>query len=231
MKVRLRQLTRLVLCLYLPSESNSMSPMETAKILILLNPLITFAIGFSFFKKQNSKKAWTGGPISKPKSHWLAFTVWNWFFLPFFFLLTSEFPSQLVLFFVFHLISWWLRGPLELFMIYKWFNWSPRYGIAHDLFHFFTGLCILVMTFEMSVLNESAMALSAFILSVLILLTTLFETAFAYLFKSTRTKEEEEQNIYFASDDPKWIFINRVTLTCVIISYSFLILISGILIY
>lgn len=92
------------------------------------------------------------------------------------------------------------------------------------------GSLILVWSFDSSLLDQSAMSKAALVMCFLILLTTVFETVFAYLFKAARSPEEEAQNIYFASDDPKWIFINRITLACVSVSYGLLIVMSMILI-
>ncbi len=47
------------------------------------------------------------------------------------------------------------------------------------------------------------------------ILATVAEISFAYLFLKARSEAEEKDNIYFASDDPKWIFINRLTLAVV----------------
>jgi hypothetical protein len=201
------------------------------KTLIIFSPFLTALLAIWVFKKQNSSKAWTGGPISKPKSHWLAWTVFNWFFVPFFYLLHSELPHELTWFFVFHLLSWWARGPLELIMIYKWFNWTPYYGIAHDIFHFIVALILLLSMGKFPINAQDPFTLASYLFAFLILATTLFEASFAYLFLKARSQQEEKENIYFASDDPKWIFINRVTLTCVLVSYSTGLVISGVLLY
>jgi hypothetical protein len=204
---------------------------NTFTLLIIISPLLTFILALWIFKKQNSSKAWTGGPISKPKSHWLAWTVFNWFFVPLFFLFNSDFPQELKWFYIFHLLSWWIRGPLELVMIYKWFNWTPYYGIGHDLAHFVVALILLLSFGQFPIDASQPLVLASYIFSILILLTTLFEASFAYLFLKARSQQEEKENIYFASDDPKWIFINRVTLTCVVISYATGLAISGLLLF
>ncbi len=205
--------------------------MNTLTVLVILSPLLTFLLALWIFKKQNSSQAWTGGPISKPKSHWLAWTVFNWFFVPFFFLFNPDFPDELKWFFVFHLLSWWIRGPLELVMIYKWFNWTPYYGIGHDLFHFAVALILLMSFGHFPIDASDPFILVSYLFAFLIFATTLFEASFAYLFLKARSEQEEKENIYFASDDPKWIFINRVTLTCVLISYLTGLVISGVLIF
>src|SRR4051812_35370059 len=104
-------------------------------LLIILWPIVSCLFALRFHARQNSNKGWTGGPISWPKAFWLAFTINQWFFVPIFFLLHPDLPQGLKVVYGFHLLSWWIRGPLELVMIYRWLNWTPYYGISHDLFH------------------------------------------------------------------------------------------------
>ncbi|MES2964630.1 MAG: hypothetical protein V4760_12120 [Bdellovibrionota bacterium] len=179
------------------------------------------AAAVHFHRKQNSSKAWTGGPISWPKAYWLAFTLSTWFFFPLVALAHPSFPEAFRYAMIFHLASWWLRGILEGIMIYRWKNWTPNYGISHDAFHVigFAALCYSgsAMWGE---LDRFGIFIASF--SVLIVYSTVIEGVFAYLFKATRTKEEEEENVYFASDDPKWRLINRITLTSVIVCLTHL---------
>lgn len=206
--------------------------------LIISWPLLVTSIAFWFNKKQNGKKPWTGGPISWPKCFWLAYTTTTWFILPVIFLIHPSFPTALRSFFIFHLISWWIRGPLELVMIYKWFNWTPKYGISHDIFHII-GCSFLLFSARHDLLKlqvlpaavypaqfiyqlPSDFALLSAIFAISIILTTCAEIAFASLFFKVRSHEEKESNIYFASDDPKWIFINRLTLSVVVVAMTHL---------
>lgn len=205
--------------------------------LIIIWPLVVTLLAIWFNKKQNGKDPWTGGPISWPKCFWLIYTTTTWFLLPFVFLLHPEFPPALQSFFLFHLISWWLRGPLELVMIYKWFNWTPKYGITHDVFHvigcsFFLFKAQPVLETDLAARTEGLTSGFSFywlslVFAAVIILTTIAEIAFAALFFRVRSHEELENNIYFASDDPKWIFINRLTLTVVIAAMTHLTLQSA----
>lgn len=165
-----------------------------------------------------------------PKSFWLAYTVSTWFFFPLIFVTHPDVDMGIKIILIFHLISWWIRGSLELVMIYKWFNWSPRYGISHDFFHL-AGILTLLWKYGL----PGQVSLPSFLAAVFIAVTifaTMAELLFAYLFLQFRSKEEADDNIYFASDDPKWIFINRVTLSVVcavmghLIWQSFYVLVS-----
>jgi thymidylate kinase len=57
----------------------------------------------------------------------------------------------------------------------------------------------------------------------MLFISTSAEITFAMLFMKFRSKEEVENNVYFASDDPKWVFVNRYTLSIVVIVFIHLI--------
>jgi hypothetical protein len=179
-------------------------------------PMLVTGVAFLYQNKQNGPNPMTGGPISTPKSFWLAYTITTWFFLPIFFIAHPLVSFELKMIVGFHLTSWWLRGPIELVMIYKFFNWTPKYGITHDAFHVL-GLIGLTLFYREQLTNFTPYSLLAFSFVCVTIFATFAEILFAYLFLKARSESEEKDNIYFASDDPKWIFINRVTLSVVIV--------------
>lgn len=195
-----------------------------SKFILTLWPLVVALLAVFYRKKQSSNNPWTGGPISWPKAFWLSYTIQTWFFLPFVFLLHPATPTFLKVIVAFHLISWWFRGLLEMVMIYKWLNWSPRYGISHDLFHI-TGCSILLFYFR-HYLVTLTFGTEAFLVTIylfMLFISTAAEISFAFLFLKLRSIQEKNENIYFASDDPKWLFVNRYTLSVDIIVFSHLI--------
>lgn len=193
--------------------------------IIFVWPAVVSFMAWFFYRKQNSQNAWTGGPISWPKSFWLAYTTTTWFILPLVIIAHPQFPVPLMAFYLFHIVSWWIRGPLELVMIYKWFNWTPRYGISHDLFHAVVCAVLLATSWsQLAIYLNNSFGILALAFAVIVIFSTLAELLFAALFLRFRSSQEEAENIYFASDDPKWIFINRVTLTVVLIVMTHLIL-------
>lgn len=191
-----------------------------SKLILALWPLVVTMLALFYRKKQSSPNPWTGGPISWPKSFWLSYTIQTWFFLPFVFFIPSDVQSFLKVIIGFHLVSWWTRGLLELVMIYKWLNWSPRYGISHDVFHIL-GLSALLYFFRAEIplvaFGTHGFIVLAYIY--MLFLTTTAEITFAMLFLKLRTLQEKMENVYFASDDPKWIFVNRYTLAIVILAF------------
>lgn len=193
------------------------------KVVIAIWPLVVTSLAIFYRKKQNGMNPWTGGPISWPKAFWLSYTVQTWFFLPILFLIHPEVPSFLKIITIFHLASWWIRGVLELVMIYKWFNWSPRYGISHDLFHLAVcGFLSLYFKNEIMMLAFGSVAFLVATYIGMLFVSTLAELLFAFIFLKMRTIQEKNENVYFASDDPKWIMVNRLTLAVVIIVFSHL---------
>jgi len=210
-----------------PLDGQSLTAIAFA-LALLLFPLLPLVLGAAFRARQN-KGDIVGGDISWPKSLWLSYTVVTWFVLPLLLLaysrltLGTPLPTTLLIAFVGHLASWWIRGPLELFMIYKWFNWSPRYGIAHDLGHTAFLVLIIAAAFlnsEISLWFATPLAAIAALFIFVTVFMTLSETLFAFLFLQERAKGEDL--LYFASDEPRWQMINRITTTVVLIAYGHL---------
>jgi hypothetical protein len=175
---------------------------------ILTCPVLVVVVGQIFKQFQNQKEL-VGGVISTPKSLWLSYTVITWFLAPIIFLCLPVHPN-LMFILVIHLISFWIRGLVELVMIYKWFNWSPRYGITHSGFHalMLIGLSTFAFPMEFTTANTVTIVFLA-----TIIVTTLFETLFAALFFKVRSLDTgiDTHKIYFASDDEKWKKVNKTT--------------------
>lgn len=69
---------------------------------------------------------------------------------------------------------------------------------------------------------ENSVTAAALVYAFVVLFVTSAEILFAAMFFVFRSQQEESDHVYFASDDPKWIIINRVTLTVVIAVMSHL---------
>lgn len=180
-------------------------------ILLMAAPFLIGLVG-GLFKWFQNKKELVGGIISTPKSLWLSYTVISWFLIPFFFLSLDINPALLI-FVKLHLLSFWLRGIVELVMIYKLFNWSPLYGISHSGAHalaLLTGLFYLLTTLPSPFALHDQVVL-AFMISVFISVS--FEVVFAVFFLKIRKEGNyfEEHKIYFASDEPQWQKVNNLT--------------------
>lgn len=159
-----------------------------------------------FYRKQN-KGDLVGGPISWPKAFWLYHAIFSWFLVPLVYLAAPDLHISLKILIGLHTLVWWIRGPLELVMIYKLFNWTPKYGITHDVLH---GFFLLVGTLGIAKLwPESLINWMGFTYCGVTVIMLCFETSFAALFLNVRGHDDHK--IYYAADEPKWRFINWLT--------------------
>src|SRR5437868_5353629 len=163
-------------------------------ILFPLFLLIQVSCSVWFYFKQN-KGAFVGGPISWPKALWLYHAIFSWFLVPLAFLSFSDLHWSLKAVIGIHTLIWWIRGPLELVMIYKFFNWTPRYGITHDVIH---ALLLMAGTIGMAKLwPENPLNWMAFIYCAVTIIMLCFETSFAALFLDVRG--DADSKIYYAA--------------------------------
>lgn len=199
-----------------------------SKYALTLWPVVVAIQAYFYRKKQNGNNPLTGGPISWPKAFWLSYTVWTWFLLPFFIIFHPLLSESIQMILIAHLVSWWTRGILELVMIYKWFNWTPIYGISHDVFHIvLIAILLWIYRFETFSSVFGSMNFLASIYLLMLFISTSAEILFARMFLKYRSEIEAKVNIYFASDDEKWKKINRITLIVVIIVYIHLMIQSS----
>lgn len=90
------------------------------------------AAAAAFHVLQNAL-ALTGGGIAWPKSMWLGCAILYWFVLPALLLADARVTAPWRAPFGALLGLMGLRAVVELWMLYVSRNWSPFYGIAHDL--------------------------------------------------------------------------------------------------
>jgi hypothetical protein len=185
---------------------------------IALAGMVGFAGRFHHLQnKKTESQEWVGGEISWPKSFWLAYAIGSWFLVPFIFLLDPQLPEPFRLVLIVHLASWWMRGILELVMIYRWFNWTPVYGISHDVLH---NTVIMAGTFWACAVTGQVWSWCVFYL-VILCFAMMAEVVFASLFIMTRKKGADK--IYFASDSPEYRMINRMTFAVCLVAYTHMI--------
>lgn len=183
--------------------------------MVFLIPLLTITISFAFYLGQN-KKSNIGGKMAPCKLFWLDYTLMTWFFLPLYFYFNDYADG------VFNILyglsfSMWIRGVIELFMLYVTKNWTPPLGIAHNII---TIIIVLVMMY-LSVMQNPAELIFGISLLVSLILETYYAVAF---YKVVREKTKGDDAIWFASkEDPKFATILKVTNLGNIIVYSCLI--------
>ncbi|GEM_PF-542547 len=174
------------------------------KLRLLLAASLAFVAAFAiwFFLGQNAGVR-HGGPISPPKMLWLAYAVAGWFVVPLFLWRDRRIDPRVRRVFGFFALAMWARGVAELILLYAFQHWTPLYGIAHDL------ACILLLVFlrrGIVVSNVPSRRALAYTTSLLVALVA--EICFAGMFLQTRA---HEGNVYFASTESRWLFINVVT--------------------
>lgn len=100
--------------------------------------LAVFAAAPLFWWVQNRWQP-VGGAMAFQKALWLANAIVLWMVLPVFIARDERIDAKVRRAFKALLILMMLRAVIELWMLYVSLNWSPWYGIAHDL------LCIAVL--------------------------------------------------------------------------------------
>jgi len=156
-----------------------------------------------FYWRQNYKGQ-IGGAISLAKMLWLDYAIVAWFVVPALLIRSTTGAWQRL--FTIHLVNFGARAVIELILLYVFVKWSPIYGIAHDLFS------IALITFlapnDASILSHYAWTLR---------IGLAFEIVFAALFHRLTSKERA---IYFASNDPRFRFINVLTMIVDTVAYG-----------
>lgn len=173
--------------------------------------LVLAGISIWFFYRQNYMHQ-IGGPMSIPKLLWLDYALMAWFIFPFFIWRCSDVAPALRRIYRIHLMNWFFRGVIELWLLYGSVSWTPLYGIAHDIFSILllTGL-IKSQNWPKDLPNRAA---GHFLTS--IRLGLVCEASFAWLFHRARGKAIA---LYFASHDAHFAFINALTSVVLLFAY------------
>jgi hypothetical protein len=152
-----------------------------------------------------------GGEISWPKLFWLAYAIFFWFVLPG---LIAADPRLAKAwrkpFFVLFLLML-ARGVVEGWMLYVSLNWSPWYGIGHDV------VCAAVLLASAAALHRHAESkLERLMLAHLCLTALMFgpEMYFAW-YMQAHFDTQGEDAIYFVPDDPAYVVVLRATTAAV----------------
>jgi hypothetical protein len=147
----------------------------------------------SIYKIKQTKNS-LGGQMAWSKSFWLAFTLISWFFLPIIFNATNNGLSIDFLFLTKVLtMSMWIRGIIELFMLFKFRNWNPIYGVTHTFLTFV--ICAIIL------FNSKILGLEL-IYSISLLIGLILETYYAIFFlKKIGKRTQGEESIWYANNE------------------------------
>lgn len=178
----------------------------TLCILLLAMALISY----SYHQLQNSKAS-IGGKISVAKSFWLAYALFHYFIYPiiFYFHIHQTELKQLLLL----LIFWfYLRMLAQGLMMFAVKNWSPKYGIGHNILSvLLIGFCLIYVGINHLTFEFEEMTMVSFFLFNLMLIS-MVDTIYARKFhRLIGEKTKGEQAIWYASDDVQFDKINQLT--------------------
>lgn len=168
-----------------------------------------------FFRVQN-RSAVVGGAIAWQKLAWLAGAILLWILLPALIASDPRLSAAWRWPFLLLLALMLARGAIELWMLYVSRNWSPWYGIAHDI------VCAVVLL-GYAVALQPAEPLERLMRLHLGVSGAMFgpEIYFAwYMLAHFNTKGEGA--IYFVPDDPAYAVVLRVTAATVALLAAYL---------
>lgn len=164
-----------------------------------------------------------GGRISGPKVAWLFFTVFTWFVVSPVLAADPNVGRGLRLTLGAFAAWMWIRGGIEMYVLYVSRNWRPPIGIAHDL------SCVALIVGVLASqgpLPAAASPLDRWVLTfvVMVLVSLLVEMLYAALFfRACRGNTTGQHGVWFADDcDPAFRRINRLTFALNVPLYLFL---------
>lgn len=183
---------------------------------------VTAAV-FAFARKQNRGDR-MGGPISLPKTLWLNYTLVSWFVVPAELLRRRGLSPGARAALAAHLLSFGVRGAAEMWLLYRAHAWKVAYGVGHDALDFVLISALMRSGREQGVGGADGVArrhLDA------IRGTLMAEMAFATLFHSAVAgKTHGQDGIFFASDEPRFRRINRMTAAVDAVAYARLMMVA-----
>lgn len=179
------------------------------KIFLIISALVaTFAV-FMHFKQNSGKKL--GGEISPAKSFWLFYCIYSWLiFIPFI-CFTQKIPEPYQTTWIAFSIWFWIRGVIEMFMMFVTKNWTPPIGITHNI------SCFLLLVFLPFFIEGYLQSINSpfMIYHLSLILSIIMETYYAFTFwKIVGEKTKGEEAIWYANkEDP--IFKRVVLVTAI----------------
>ena len=148
-----------------------------------------------------------GGAIALAKLLWLGLAILLWLGLPLLLALDGRLSPWLRYAFAFLFVSMAARGIIELWMLYVSKNWSPAYGIAHDLLCMAGLLLCLTLAWQAGEMRLHARVGLHGLITTLLFIPEIY---FAwYMRHNFHTKGGDA--IYFVPDEEKHRRVLRIT--------------------
>ena len=153
-----------------------------------------------------------GGPISVAKTLWLNYMLITMYIVPFFLWREKTLAPATRNLFGCLFVSFALRAPIELWIIFSTRGWRCAYGMTHDLVTL--GLMIYLrwrMSPELAWRDVAALRVAT-----LLQITLLVEMFMAWQFSKLASPAE---GIYFAADTPHFRWVNVASWIAVSVGY------------
>jgi hypothetical protein len=170
------------------------------------------AASFAFGWVQNRFHP-VGGPISFAKILWLNFALLMFYVVPFWLWRDESLEPRIRSISGWVLLSFALRAPIELAIIYGTRLWRCEFGIAHDLF---TLLLVFYLTWRRRATGEARKATVASIFVPLLQVTLLVEMFMAWEFHKVASPAD---GTYFAAATAQFCLVNRASWIAVAVLY------------
>lgn len=150
-----------------------------------------------------------GGLISSAKALWLYWTVSVWFFILPLLLYFWHWPPGVKLPILFLTSSMWIRGILEVYMLFVSKNWIPPFGITHNLFTFVGMIILLLLNFE----SLRAASFSSILFMLTMMISLLVETHYAKAFFTiVKNRTKGDEGVWYAdSENPVFKKVIKLT--------------------
>lgn len=188
------------------------SPALAGKVVLVVCAALLLAFGLLFRRRQ--QHGTLGGAISGPKAFWLSFAIFLWFVACPVLGLDPALPATLRAPFLAVGVSMWIRGVVEMVMLYGLKNWKPPYGIGHDVFTIVLMLVVAVVgSGDIADRRPTPLTGAAAMMLVVMMASLVLEIVHARTFFTVvGRKTMGDDGIWFADDkDPRFIAINRRT--------------------
>ena len=170
-----------------------------------------FAATTALFGWRQNRGGVVGGPISVPKILWLNFTLTVFFGLPAVLWRDAGLAGATRSLWGGLLLSFVLRGVVELYLIYVTIGWKCAYGIGHDLFQLALVLA-LGAAMPPAPGDERARGFLWLYAAVLV--------AEAGMARAFSRLADPKTGIYFASDEEKFRRVNQASWVASLTGYA-----------
>jgi hypothetical protein len=186
---------------------------------LLLCCVVALSATTALFAWRQNHVGGVGGPISAAKTLWLNYVLVAMYVVPFFLWRDGRLAPATRRIFGWTFMSFALRAPIELWIIFFTRAWRCGYGIAHDI------LTIgLITILRRSISHDVAQRDSGSLrVATLLQLTLAVEIFMAWEFSRLASPA---QGIYFAADTPHFRIVNVASWIAVSFGYPALMYLS-----